>query len=52
MGGEVFFCAVVCAFAEAADTPSPAATSSVRARCVAFRSCIRCFYSVLLIRYC
>ncbi len=32
-----FFCDAPCACAEAAHTPSPAATSSVRARQVAFR---------------
>src|SRR6266849_3321345 len=41
------FCgAALCACAEPANTPAPAATSSVRARCVAFRTrmvvCVGC----------
>lgn len=37
---EVFFVVLLCAPAELADTPNPAATSSARARCVAVRSFI------------
>src|SRR5713101_7295448 len=43
-----FFGVAFCACAEAAHTPSPAATSSVRARCFAFLTsicvCVSCRY--------
>src|SRR5467141_65969 len=48
-----FFGVALCACAEHANTPAPAATSSVRARCVAFRTrmviCVGCSSFLLLI---